>query len=252
MSISQVAETALLIMEIRPSLRRSVLVTLMCVLFSFSILAQGKTQGRPRSKLQKIKEKAPAKKNRPFERWSIGIQLIESFLYQWGRDIQTSADAVYQLSAFSGNTSFLALTLDIPINPTQSLSVGPVMRTVDMKGDAKSADSTLENKFNLLIDFVGVQVGIRYMPPNWDKWSWVSYFEYSKATKINLKVISGPQLDSSQLDKPNYYVFTTGFFYNLQMGKHFLLEAGGRGGLVTSTEPVTIVTEGLASIKYLF
>jgi hypothetical protein len=195
----------------------------------------------------------PAVKNANLKRSGAYFTGIYSYQYQGKRELQTTADSIYEVSEFTGSTLFFGLGYEYQYDPSWALRAGVVMREVDMQGDAlPKGGAGAGNRFQLLESFVGAEVGLRFSPASWGRWSFLAAFEYSSGTAIELKVLSGPPILQNELEKPVLGLLYGAIAYRYGLGSRWTFEPAIRGGAVVTTDPVTILVEASGSAIYHF
>lgn len=77
-----------------------------------------------------------------------------------------------------------------------------------MEGVADLDNTATDYKFALEQNFIGASVDLRYRPVLWGQWSVMGGAEFSKGTSVTLKVLSGPGVDTSDIQLPYYMIFS--------------------------------------------
>ncbi|MCB0351354.1 MAG: hypothetical protein KDD38_09240 [Bdellovibrionales bacterium] len=188
----------------------------------------------------------------PRKRFSIYASVIESFGWQGKRDLQTASDAIYSVGTFSGFSTFFAAGVDMPYGEEWAVRLGVVMRRSYLEGVTQPENSATEYKFGLEQDFIGASAGLRLRPKSWGAWSLMGGAEFSKGTSVDLKVLKGPSVNTSEVQLPYFMIFSGALLYEKLLSKDFAFEPALRLGVVATAEPVILIAEGLLTIKYYF
>lgn len=186
------------------------------------------------------------------KRVSAFVSLHGSYQRQGERALQTSADSTYSVSEFSGFSQFLAAGVDFPYGEEWAIRLGLIVRNSYMEGKAKPDNTSTQYQFSLDQDFIGASAGLRFRPKAWGPLSFMAGAEFSKGTRVELKVLDGPAVDSSEVKLPYFMIFSGAVLYDFKLSQNLGFEPGLNIGVVATADPVIVLAEGLVSVKYFF
>ncbi len=163
--------------------------------------------------------------------------------------MQTSLNSNYDVSTFKGQNTNFSFGVDYAKDRNWHLVGGAIYRQADTEGDSVEVGTSLTNRFRLEQTFIGASAGFKYHLSRSERVSISGNVEYSHGQTIKLKVLSGPPISSTNLGKPLYVIMTVGAAYDLPLRDRYSLQFEGRAGLVATTNPQSIIGEGIVAIR---
>lgn len=181
--------------------------------------------------------------------YGVGVSAILSVQNQGARELATSPDTKYSITEFSGHTLFFRVFADLPLSGVWAARLGLSLRSTSMRGDAVLAGGGQMSTFELTQKFIAADGLLkRYM--FFDGFWLGAGFEAAKGTAVDLKVVAGTPVDSSGIEKPFFAIFSAGVGYDWFLSQDFYLTPEGRVGGVITTDPFTLLYEGVVNIGY--
>lgn len=188
-------------------------------------------------------------------RYAVGVSAIYSLQSQGARELETSHDTKYDITEFKGSSTFFRLYVDMPVSTDWASRLGLVMRKTSVEGDAILSGSATYSRFHLEQSFIGIEgVLKRYLLNDYFWMGGVA--EFSKGTKVGLKVISGTPVSQSEVKKPFFAVFSVAAGYDIPLVRSgnsalFITPEMRLGGVVT-TDPITYLVELAVNVGWAF
>lgn len=196
--------------------------------------------------VKKVKKEKKAKQ-------LIYVSGIYSIDRQGKREVQTTADTIYDIEEFLGSTTFFEIGINYKFSEEWWTRAGIAKRSVVLEGDAKVRDSNdTASKFRLTQEFLSFQIGAFYKPLDWKKLSMYGFFEMAKGTQSDLEVLSGTQLGETDIETTTHILMIGGFDYELWRKDQFMVGTLLRGGSMVTSDPVVLVFETGIQLGYYF
>jgi hypothetical protein len=198
-----------------------------------------------------MKRKHPAAGAMLNQRW-LTASLVGSYQQQGQRDLQTSADSIYEVTEFAGSTTFLGLGVDWPIRNDWALRSGLSLRKVSMEGSATAEGASTSQGILLEYQMVSLELALKHYFAAPARWVLSGGLEIAKTTGADLTVTDGPPLAETDIEFPTFYILSGGLHYDWSLGKEWAVEPGLKLGVIANAQPVILLSEGVLHIKYAF
>lgn len=186
------------------------------------------------------------------KKWRVEFSVLESFIIQNPHLIQTSLNSNYNVSTFRGQNTNFSIGVDYKKDANWHWQGGFIYRHADTEGDSVEVGTGLTNRFRLEQVFYGVNGALMYHLSRNDNFSFGGYVEYSKGQSVDLKVVSGPPINSTGLGRPLYVIIEGVIAYTREIRKNHYLSLVGRGGLITTTNPQSFIGEAVGAYGLAF
>ena len=192
----------------------------------------------------------PGQKNN--HKWSAWAGPVYSFVYELPRTITTNLNASYSISAFSGSAIYYALGAEYAMSNQWSFRFGLVQRMVDISGSAVEQGTGASTAYRTTQSFIGALAGFRYRPSGWQNLRFGMRVEYSHGENVSLTTLSGPPIDTTDVQTGTYFVLSGGLNYTWQFSRRWSLVPSVRLGANASMSPVVLMLEGETDLAYTF
>lgn len=202
-----------------------------------------------------IVSKDPQNQKRPsyWTRKSVGVAIMPSWLRQAESSFQLSDSSVYQTSEFTSSSLIYSAFVDFPVSETWGVRVYGTLRQTDFKGEAKlsgAAGNVPTNQVSRQQSLYGVGfVSKVAFKPN--SWWWGLGAELAFGNQVKLK-INNIDVPTSENDKPLFVIGfgSLGGEVGLPFLNKFYFIPELRVGAIATTDPVTLLVEGLLGVAY--
>lgn len=187
-----------------------------------------------------VKARDPSKAPRR----NFGLNLTFSSQSQSGRELQTGTDTTYDVGDFTGSSFFFGFHLDWPLVNQWVGRLGLGMREVSMEGDATLQDSMSGSTSGFLLEqsFVSFSATMLRRFES-SKYYILGEVEFAQGSDVNLEVVSGTPVDTSDVETPFYVVFSAGLGRHFNVGEKFILSPEIRLGVVSTADPFILLGE---------
>ena len=185
-------------------------------------------------------------------KWTAWAGPIYSFVYEVPRTVTTNLNASYNISAFSGSAIYYALGAEYAMSDQWSFRFGFVQRMVDVSGSAVEQDTGYATEYRTTQSFIGALAGFRYRPNGWQNLRFGMRVEYSHGENVSLTTLSGPPIDTTDVQTGTYFVLSGGLNYTWHFSRRWSLVPSVRLGANASMNPVTLMLEGETDLAYTF
>lgn len=185
-------------------------------------------------------------------RVGVGLYLGLSYLSQDAREIKDqSGGSPIKVSKLSGSTTYLGLSLDIPVASQFSLKLIGNLRRANLTGTTQITSNNTQT-VRLNQDMIGGGAfGKFYFSKNGDFWMGGG-FEVAKATNVSLVYADNTNVPISQTDYPVYFFTQAAMGMDFNVSGNFYLLPEIRAGAAANAQPIITSLEIILGASYGF